>query len=92
MTPARLTRLDGAYRLPLALGEFENYDEATTSALEARPTPEWPHAFARLDVPAETFLSRFGANHIHAVPGDRRPELKEVGELLGITLDEFTRG
>ncbi|MEU5266611.1 hypothetical protein [Amycolatopsis sp. NPDC021455] len=92
MTLARLTRLDGAYRMQLMLGEFENYDEATTSALEARSTPEWPHAFARLDVPAETFLARFGANHIHAVPGDRRAELREVCDLLGMTLDEFTRG
>jgi L-fucose isomerase len=92
MTLARLTRLDGAYRLQLMLGEFENYDEETTSALEARSTPEWPHAFARLDAPAETFLSRFGANHIHAVPGDHRAELRAACELLGVTLDEFTRG
>ena len=55
-------------------------------------TPEWPHAFARLDAPAEVFLSRFGANHIHAVPGDRRAELRAVCELLDVTLDEFTRG
>ncbi|MFI5587632.1 L-fucose/L-arabinose isomerase family protein [Amycolatopsis sp. NPDC051758] len=91
MTLARLTRLDGHYRLQLMLGEFENYDEETTAALEARSTPEWPHAFARLDAPAETFLSRFGANHIHAVPGDRRAELRAVCELLGTALDEFTR-
>jgi len=57
------------------LGEFETYDEETTSALTAQSTPEWPHAFARLDAPAETFLSRFGANHIHAVPGVRHPDL-----------------
>jgi L-fucose isomerase len=92
MTLARLTRLDGAYRLQLMLGEFENYDEETTSALEAQSTPEWPHAFARLDAPAETFLSRFGANHIHAVPGDHRAELRAACELLGVKLDEFTRG
>ncbi|SEF26339.1 L-fucose isomerase [Amycolatopsis pretoriensis] len=92
MTLARLTRLDGHYRLQLMLGSFENYDEETTSALGARSTPEWPHAFARLDTPASTFLSRFGANHIHAVPGDRRAELRAVCELMGTTLDEFTRG
>ncbi len=92
MTLARLTRDDGRYRLQLMLGEFETYDEATTSALTAQSTPEWPHAFARLDAPAETFLSRFGANHIHAVPGDRRAELRAVCEQLGITLDEFARG
>jgi L-fucose/D-arabinose isomerase len=92
MTLARLTRDDGRYRLQLMLGAFENYDEATTEALMKMSTPEWPHAFARLDAPAEVFLSRFGANHIHAVPGDRRAELRAVCELLDITLDEFTRG
>jgi L-fucose isomerase len=92
MTLARLTRDDGRYRLQLMLGEFETYDEETTSALTAQSTPEWPHAFARLDAPAETFLSRFGANHIHAVPGDRRAELRAVCEQLDITLDEFARG
>lgn len=91
MTLARLTRWDGRYRLQLMLGEFENYDEATTEALMKMSTPEWPHAFARLDAPAEVFLSRFGANHIHAVPGDRRAELRAVCRLLDITLDEFTR-
>ncbi|WP_329055875.1 L-fucose/L-arabinose isomerase family protein [Amycolatopsis sp. NBC_01488] len=92
MTLARLTRLDGRYRLQLMLGSFEDYDAATTSALAAQSTPEWPHAFARLDAPASTFLSRFGANHIHAVPGDHRAELRAVCELVGMNLDEFTRG
>jgi L-fucose isomerase len=92
MTLARLTRNDGRYRLQLMLGEFENYDDATTEELTKMSTPEWPHAFARLDAPAEVFLSRFGANHIHAVPGDRRAELRAVCELLDVTLDEFTRG
>ena len=41
---------------------------------------------------AEDFLSRFGANHIHAVPGDRRAEVRAACELLGVTLDEFSRG
>ena len=91
MTLARLTRADGRYRLQLMLGEFENYDTATTEALMKMSTPEWPHAFARLDAPAEVFLSRFGANHIHAVPGDRRAELRAVCRLLDVTLDEFAR-
>ncbi|GAA3738738.1 L-fucose isomerase [Spinactinospora alkalitolerans] len=91
MTLARLTRIDGDYRLQLMLGDFENFDEATTDALTKQSTPEWPHAFARLDAEAPDFLSRFGANHIHAVPGDVRPQMRAVTELLGIRLDEFTR-
>jgi L-fucose/D-arabinose isomerase len=91
MTLARLTRNDGAYRMQLMLGEFESYDEATNEALMRQSTFEWPHAFARLDAPAEQFLSRFGANHIHAVPGDHRAQVRAACELLGVTLDEFTR-
>ncbi|MGC7101994.1 L-fucose/L-arabinose isomerase family protein [Amycolatopsis lurida] len=92
MTLGRLTRYDGRYRLQLMLGTFENYDEQTTEELVRQSTPEWPHAFARLDVAAETFLSRFGANHIHAVPGDLRAELRAAAELMDIRVEEWTRG
>lgn len=92
MTLGRLTREDGQYRLQLMLGDFENYDEATNKELVDQSTPEWPHAFARLDTPGEVFLSKFGANHIHAIPGDRRAELRAVAQQLGVRLDEWTRG
>jgi L-fucose/D-arabinose isomerase len=92
MTLGRLTRKDGSYRMQLMLGSFETYDEDTNQALMKQSTPQWPHAFARLDAPAEMFLSRFGANHIHAVPGDHRATVRAACSLLGVTLDEFTRG
>jgi L-fucose/D-arabinose isomerase len=92
MTLGRLTRQNGEYRLQLMLGEFETYDEATTRELVNQSTPEWPHAFARLDAPADRFLSRFGANHIHAVPGDHRAEMRAAADLLGVRLDEWSRG
>lgn len=92
MTLARLTRNAGEYRMQLMLGDFESYDEATNAELVEQSTPEWPHAFARLDTPGEVFLSRFGANHVHAIPGDRRVEMRAVADLLGITLDEWSRG
>lgn len=91
MTLGRLTRQAGEYRLQLMLGEFETYDEATTDELIRQSTPEWPHAFARLDVAGPTFLSGFGANHIHAVPGDWRKELRAAAKLLGVRLEEWTR-
>jgi len=91
MTLARLTRFGGDYRMQLMLGEFENYDEQTNEALMRQSTREWPHAFARLDARAEDFLSRFGANHIHAVPGDHHATVRAACELLDVTLDEFTR-
>ncbi|MGW4740305.1 L-fucose/L-arabinose isomerase family protein [Nocardia xishanensis] len=91
MTLARLTRKDGDYRMQLMLGDFETYDEQTNASLMKQSTREWPHAFARLDARAEDFLSRFGANHIHAVPGDHRAAVRATCDLLGITLDEFSR-
>ncbi|RJQ79349.1 L-fucose/L-arabinose isomerase family protein [Amycolatopsis panacis] len=91
MTLARLSRLDGEYRLQLMLGQFERFDESTTAELVSRSTPEWPHAFARLDVPAATFLSGFGANHVHAVPGDRRREVRVAAARIGVRLEEWRR-
>ncbi|GAA4005641.1 L-fucose/L-arabinose isomerase family protein [Allokutzneria multivorans] len=92
MTLARLTRRGGNYRMHLMLGDFETYDDETNAQLMRQSTFEWPHAFARLDAKADDFLSRFGANHIHAVPGDHRAEVRAACELLGVELDEFTRG
>ncbi|WP_433664828.1 L-fucose/L-arabinose isomerase family protein [Nocardia sp. CA-128927] len=91
MTLARLTRKDGDYRMQLMLGDFETYDEQTNESLMKQSTWEWPHAFARLDARAEDFLSRFGANHIHAVPGDHRATVRAACDLLGVTIDEFVR-
>ncbi|GHE86760.1 L-fucose isomerase [Amycolatopsis deserti] len=92
MTLGRLTRKAGEYRLQLMLGEFENYDDETNDALMRQSTPEWPHAWARLDAPAEKFLSEFGANHIHAIPGDHRAELRAAAGLLGVEVHEWSRG
>jgi L-fucose isomerase len=58
-------------------------------AMMRQSTYEWPHAFARLHADAGDFLSRFGANHIHAVPGEHVAELRAVCELLGIDYDGF---
>ncbi|MFI0366628.1 L-fucose/L-arabinose isomerase family protein [Actinomadura sp. 1N219] len=91
MTLARLSRYGGRYRMHLMLGEFETYDEETNERMMRASTYEWPHAFARLDADAPDFLARFGANHIHAVPGDVRDRLRAVCRLAGIELDEYTR-
>jgi L-fucose isomerase-like protein len=64
-------------------------DPAENLRLMRASTYEWPHAFARLDASAADFLGRFGSNHIHAVPGDLVPELREVCRHLGIRYDGF---
>jgi L-fucose/D-arabinose isomerase len=89
-TFARLTRLDGRYRLQLLRGQVERYDDETNRELAALSTPEWPHAFARFHgVDTATFLSRYGSNHIHAVPGDHVVELERCCRLLDIDVDAF---
>jgi L-fucose isomerase len=89
MTFARLTRLDGAYRMQLLRGAFETFEDAENERLMRASTYVWPHAFARLRAGAEEVLGRFAANHIHAVPGDVTEELRIACALLGITLDEI---
>lgn len=92
-TFARFTRLNGRYRLHLLRGQLERYDDATNRELGALSTPEWPHAFARFHgVAAETLLSRYGSNHIHAVPGDHVAELERVCQLLDVDVDAFGDG
>ncbi|MDT0309501.1 hypothetical protein RM780_21430 [Streptomyces sp. DSM 44917] len=88
-TFARLTREDGQYRMHVMRGAFESWDEETNERMMRASTYEWPHAFTRLDAPADEFLGRFGSNHIHAVPGDRVEELRAVCRLLGIRYDGF---
>lgn len=83
-TFARLTRKNHRYRMQVMRGSFESYDEATNEQLARQSTFEWPHAFTRLDAPAADFLSRFGANHIHAVPGEYVEELKSICTMLDI--------
>jgi L-fucose isomerase len=88
-TFARLTRLDGRYRMQVLSGSFERFDEETNEALMRQSTYIWPHAFARLAAPADEILGRYGSNHIHAVPGDRVAELRAVCELLDVDYDGF---
>ncbi len=58
------------YYLPPARGRFGHYHDPANGALARPPVFEWPHAGAWLDAPATQLLARFGANHIHAMPGD----------------------
>jgi len=87
MTFARLTRKSGRYRMHLLHGEFREFDPATTDRLARQSTFEWPHAFASFNASAEEFLTRFSANHIHAVPGNVTAELQAVCGYLDIDVD-----
>jgi L-fucose/D-arabinose isomerase len=87
LTFARLTRHGGEYRMQVLGGTFERYEDEVNERLMRASTYEWPHAFARLAAPAEEILSRYGSNHIHAVPGDWVEELRAVCRYLDIDFD-----
>ena len=48
-TFARLTRLDGRYRMQVLRGGLETFDDETNERLMRASTFVWPHAFARFD-------------------------------------------
>jgi L-fucose isomerase len=89
MTFARLNRRDGRYRMQVLRGAFEQFDPDTNERLMRASSYEWPHAFARFTATADEILGRYGSNHIHAVPGDRVAELREVCRLLDVDFDAF---
>lgn len=84
MTLARLSRASGRYRLQVTRGAFEAFDDDTNARLAKASTFEWPHAFTRLRAPSSRFLRTFGANHIHAVPGDVTAELRAACRMLDV--------
>jgi L-fucose isomerase len=90
-TFARLTRLDGRYRMHVLTGGLEQFDPETNERLMRATTYVWPHAFARFDADADEILGRYGSNHIHAVPGDHVLALRGLCDLLDVDFDGFGR-
>jgi L-fucose isomerase len=88
-TFARLTPVGSRYRMQILRGRLEQYDSATNAMLMGRSTFTWPHAFARFTASQNQVLSRFGANHIHAVPGNFIPELRGACRMLDVDVDEI---
>jgi L-fucose/D-arabinose isomerase len=88
-TFARLTRLDGSYRMQVMRGELQQFDDAQTEALMGATTYVWPHAFARFEADAGEILGRYGSNHIHAVPGDHVDTLRNACRLVDVDYDGF---
>lgn len=64
--------------------EFVRFGEKKDWELVNAVQDNWPHAFAKFDCPAETFLQAYSSNHIHAVYGDYVEELKKVCHLTGV--------
>ena len=88
-TFARLTCAGDRYRMQILRGRLERYDSATNEMLMGRSTYTSPHAFARFTASQDQVLSRFGAHHVHAVPGNYVPELRAACRMLDVDVDEI---
>jgi L-fucose/D-arabinose isomerase len=77
MTFARLTRSGDTnwYRMVVAHGELVSFGDKENEALAAGVQDNWPHAYARLDCSAETFIDMMHCNHIHGAYGNWVEEL-----------------
>ena len=84
ITLARLARKQGKYWLAIVPAEFIAFPEEKARAKAATTTPEWPHAFARLQVTPAEFLASYPCNHTHGVYGNWVDELLNIAHILGI--------
>jgi L-fucose isomerase len=89
MTMARLARKKGRYWMAIVPAEFVRFPQEVMEPKAATTTPEWPHAFARLSVPPEEFLSTYPCNHTHGICGDWVNELLFIAQILGIEVKVY---
>jgi L-fucose isomerase len=84
ITMARLSRVNGGYRMFLARGEFVDFPREKM----AETCSAWPHGYVKMNIKPAEFINIFNANHTHVVPGDHRQALKIYCELMNIPIDE----
>lgn len=82
LTVTRLIRIDGEYYLLYFLGEGVEIGEEIEQKLKWGK--QWPHTAIKNPLDKNTFLQIMGANHLSAVPGDYREELRFIAKLWGI--------
>lgn len=81
VTLARLSRVLGRHVMLIAGGECQDKPR------EALDTTHWefsPHAWVKLDAPAQAFANVVRSNHIHMMYGDWREDLKHLCASLDI--------
>jgi len=84
VTFGRITRRAGSFRMHVFTGSFVRLPRDEQEKLARQTTYEWPHIFARFDVPLEVLRDEYNSNHIHAVVGDHVAALQAACEVLGI--------
>ncbi len=85
LTLARLFRRKSRYALGVLTGVTEVKDRvAQPATIQTRPL-----IFLRMNIDKKLFLETFGANHIHAVEGSLKDELKSFAEILDIDFFDY---
>jgi L-fucose isomerase len=83
ITLARLTRVDGEYRMFIARGEFVDFPREKM----AETCAQWPHGYVKMNAEPADMVDRYNTNHAHVVPGDHRRALQFYCEFMGIRTD-----
>lgn len=84
VTFGRIVRRHGRFVMHIFTGAFVQVPHAKQERLARQTTYEWPHAFARFDLPLATLRDQYSANHIHAIIGDHVAALVAACQFLGI--------
>jgi L-fucose isomerase len=83
ITLARLTRVNGEYRMFVSLAEFVDMPREKM----AETVMAWPHGYVRMNVEPADLINTYNTNHAHVVPGDHRRALQYYCEFMGIPVD-----
>ncbi len=89
ITFARFARKKGQYWLAIVPANLVEFPREVALQKAATTTPEWPHAFAKLQVSPDFFLSSYPCNHAHGVCGNWVDELLNVAKILDIEAKVF---
>jgi L-fucose isomerase len=80
ITVARLSRVDGDYRMFIARGEFVDFPREKM----AETCAAWPHGYVRMNIQPREFIDGYNTNHAHVVPGNHTRALQYYCDLMGI--------
>lgn len=86
ITLARLTRVNGHYRMFVSLAEFVDVPREKMT----ETTAAWPHGYVRMNIEPDDLIDRYNTNHAHVVPGDHRRALEYYCNFMGIPIDMAT--
>lgn len=83
ITLARLSRVNGEYRMFIARGEFVDFPREKM----AETCSAWPHGYVRMNVAPGDLIDMYNTNHAHVIPGDHVRALRYYCDLMNIPAD-----